>query len=121
MSYCRWSSDDWRCDVYCYADCTGGYTTHVAGNRVVGRIPEVPDIMSTDAETFTKAHRKQLDFISTAKRKTIGGPFDGESFNDPTLEAFEERLHEIKAAGYNVPDWVFKRITEEREAEDGNA
>ena len=43
MSYCRWSSMNWRCDVYVYEDCSGGWTTHIAGRRRA--IPPVPDIM----------------------------------------------------------------------------
>ncbi len=34
MSYCRWSSDNTNCDLYCYEDCSGGFTTHVAGFRL---------------------------------------------------------------------------------------
>lgn len=30
MSYCRFSSEDYQCDVYAYADVAGGYTIHVA-------------------------------------------------------------------------------------------
>lgn len=33
MSYCRFSSDGFNCDVYVYEDCAGGWTTHVAANR----------------------------------------------------------------------------------------
>ena len=33
MSYCRWSSDNFQCDVYCYADVSGGYTTHVKDGK----------------------------------------------------------------------------------------
>ena len=42
MSYCRWSSMNWMCDVYVYEDCAGGWTTHVAGRRRM--IPPIPDI-----------------------------------------------------------------------------
>lgn len=43
MSYCRWSSMNWRCDVYVYEDVAGGWTTHVAGNRKI--IRPVPDLL----------------------------------------------------------------------------
>lgn len=43
MSYCRWSSMNWRCDAYVYEDCSGGFTTHVAGRRRV--IQPIPDLM----------------------------------------------------------------------------
>jgi len=34
VAYCRWSSANWRCDVYCYASVSGFWVTHVANNRV---------------------------------------------------------------------------------------
>jgi hypothetical protein len=40
MSYCRWSSDHFECDVYVYADVSGGWTTHVAGRRRKHRVPD---------------------------------------------------------------------------------
>lgn len=43
MSYCRWSSMNWMCDVYVYEDVSGGWTTHVAGRRRA--IPPIPDLM----------------------------------------------------------------------------
>lgn len=42
MSYCRWSSMNWMCDVYVYEDVGGGWTTHVAGRRRA--LPPVPDL-----------------------------------------------------------------------------
>ena len=111
MSYCRWSSDNFRCDLYCYADCGGGYTTWVANNRVVGDIPIVlNDIMSND---WLDKHNKQMEFLDNAEREEIGLPHDGESFNDPTLEAFLERLLYLREVGYNFPDYVLGRIMDE--------
>lgn len=43
MSYCRFSSMNWRCDVYVYEDVGGGWTTHVAGRRKV--VPPIPDLL----------------------------------------------------------------------------
>ena len=43
MSYCRWSSMNFMCDVYVYEDVSGGWTTHVASCRRI--VPPVPDIM----------------------------------------------------------------------------
>jgi hypothetical protein len=40
MSYCRWSSDHFECDVYVYEDCGGGWTTHVAGRRQKNKLPD---------------------------------------------------------------------------------
>jgi hypothetical protein len=40
VSYCRWSSDFGECDVYVYADVSGGWTTHVAGRKLKHLMPD---------------------------------------------------------------------------------
>lgn len=50
MSYCRWSSMNWMCDVYVYADCNGGWTTHVASARRM--MPPIPDISFGGISSF---------------------------------------------------------------------
>lgn len=82
MSYCRWS--DHGCDVYCYADIRGGYTTHVASNHVV-----------------------------KGERKPVGLSHDGKSFNEPDLTLFLSRLLYLKDVGYGVPDFVIQTVREE--------
>jgi hypothetical protein len=42
MSYCRWSSLNWKCDLYVY-DSGGVWITHVAGRRRIG--PILPDTL----------------------------------------------------------------------------
>jgi len=115
MSYCRWSSDNWRCDLYCYGDVSGGITTHVAGNRLVGDIPEAPLslIMEGKNKEFLKAHKKQMAFLKTAKREPIGLPYDGEPFNDPDYASFLVRLMELREVGYKFPDYVIELVRED--------
>jgi hypothetical protein len=48
MSYCRWSSDHFECDVYVYEDCSGGWTTHVAGRRRKNKLPDEIKAMYVD-------------------------------------------------------------------------
>ena len=120
MSYCRWSSNNWDCDLYCYADVSGGYTTHVAENRIVGEVPKEPPITQgmTDAEwaEYFKAHRAQMDWLKTAKHKHIGLPYDGQSFNDDTLAEFLDRVVWLRDTGYHVPEYVIQDIREEMAA-----
>jgi hypothetical protein len=113
VSYCRWSSNNWDCDLYCYADCDGGYTTHVAWNRVVGTTPEVPPINDVAPGEWLKAHRAQMAFLKTAKHKRIGLPYDGQSFSDETLEEFLDRVTMLRDVGYHVPTWLIDDIREE--------
>src|ERR1044071_191187 len=62
MSYCRFSSLNWSCDVYAYADVAGGYTIHVARSRRVGDIPADPfeSFMSVDFKNDPKASAEWL-------------------------------------------------------------
>lgn len=115
MSYCRWSSDNWRCDLYCYEDVSGGITTHIAENRIVGDIPKAPLslIMEGKNEEFLEAHRKQMAFLETAKRESIGLPYDGETFNDPDYASFFTRLIELREVGYNFPDYVLEQVRDD--------
>lgn len=110
MSYCRFSSDNWKSDVYCYSDCRGGITTHVAGNRIVGDVPKVPSITKTNFKEWAGAHKRQEKFLETVKRKPIGLKYDGEDFNDPDEAAFLDRLLELKSVGYHVPEYVIEDL-----------
>jgi hypothetical protein len=114
MSYCRWSSDDFKCDLYCYED-SYGYTTHVAGRRVVGDVPHVDwTKLTTDStQEFAAQYTAQSAWLATAKREPIGLPYDGESFHDPNLESFLATVTMLRDAGYHVPTYVFDAIWEE--------
>jgi hypothetical protein len=129
MSFCRWSSDNFQCDLYCYEDVSGGITTHVASNRVVGEIPEAPfELLMNEGSTipeqvlnrmteanlkrYMEAHRRQMDFLETCKREPIGLPYDGQSFNDPDYESFLARLLHLRETGYHFPDYVLDLVKE---------
>lgn len=113
MSYCRWSSDNFKCDLYCYKDNNNNYITHVANNRIVGNIPEVPSILKVTTLVFTNATRAQNAFLKTAKHEPIGLPHDGKDFKNTTLKEFLARIRLLKAIGYKVPAYVLINIKDE--------
>lgn len=122
MSYCRWSSDDWRCDIYAYESVGDYWVIHVAGNRVVGDIPRSPVRPEPDANDETKqewlnaycvAHKAQMAFLSNCQREDINLPFAGESFDCSTLQDFKEKMLMLRGIGYNFPDHVLETIDEE--------
>jgi len=115
MSYCRWSSDNFRCDVYVYGDVSGGYTTHVAARRHRGRVPKVPvaDFDTTSPEEWLEAHRRQMKWLGTARYKSIGLPEDGNSFSDATPGECADRLEHLRSLGYHVPDYAIQSLREE--------
>lgn len=113
MSYCRFSSDNWRSDIYCFEHYEGYFATYVAANRVVGDIPEVPCIDGTPVEEWVAANRAQMEWLETCQREAIGLPHDGEAFQDPDLPSFLARLEHLKAVGYHLPDWVLDNVRAE--------
>lgn len=133
MSYCRWSSMNWMCDVYVYQDVGGGWTTHVAGRRRV--VPPVPDIpMSLALHRWSGCYwdrksrtiiyplrwrgvayrawsrlctfwhnRIHMGSLRLIPLRTLGLPHDGESFNDASPADCADRLEQLRKLGYKVP------------------
>lgn len=114
MSYCRWSSDDFSCDLYCYEHVDGTWTTHVASTRYVGEVPTLPLFPQVaDASEWIAAKKAQTSWLSKAETAPIGLPHDGETFKDPTLEAFLSRLLALRSVGYSFPDGVLYTVRQE--------
>ena len=88
MSYCRFSSDGFQCDVYVYQS-DEGYITHVAANRRPRRITNMDD-------------RKEFDDPTNAPVK-IGLSEDGHTFVDATPGECAARLTWLHSLGYHVP------------------
>jgi hypothetical protein len=116
MSYCRWSSEDYRCDLYCYE--TGSqFVTEVASHRIVGDLPHLGDYPSGgDLE----AHRRwiaideeQMRIVRTLPRAPIGLPHDGASIWVDTLGQFRATLLMLRAEGYRFPDHVLAEVERE--------
>lgn len=119
MSYCRWSTDDFQCDLYIYQDTSGGYTTHVAGNRIVlpEDLPPQVDLTPETADAWFERHRKVMDMLDNIEREPIDLLYAGESFNDPDIETLIGRLLHLKALGYRFPDSVIEELREEWQEE----
>lgn len=116
MSYCRWSSDDFACDVYVYESTGDDWVTHVARNRPVGVVPPMPPFRADPAwaEEFIQAHQAQHEFLKTAPRAPLGLPHDGDSFSDATPGACAERLELLRAVGYRVPQYAIDELRQEQ-------
>lgn len=116
VSYCRFSTDGFQCDLYVY-ESAEGYMIHTAQNRIVGEVPRMPSIFDVTAEEWTRQHRKQMEFIRTAKREKIEGEFANNTFIERDLEDAIARLEMLRAAGFRFPDDVLTALREELEDE----
>jgi hypothetical protein len=127
MSYCRWSSDGYGCDVYVYEDVSGGFTCHVASRKIVNlhEAPQHPNLLdyprSDDGKITEEAltdfmvkHRAYMDWLrDKAVREPIGLEWDGKSFNVETATSMGNELAMLKAHGYSVPQYAIDALWEE--------
>jgi hypothetical protein len=110
MSYCRWSSMDFGCDLYVYDSVQGGIAIDVAAIRIVGDIPKVTSEMTADiAGPYWIERKAQHEFLGKATRVPIELPYAGESFSLSPGDAIA-KLRELKALGYVFPGYVIEDI-----------
>lgn len=148
MSYCRWSSENYRSDVYVYASGDESYHTNVAGNRLMWRpIPRWPSswypdfggkwdeenfkvVYSTKMRTvlanvvysfidgYNRLHHWSFRFIL---HKSIEDELAGESFTDNSPKECVDRLLMLRGRGYYVPQGAIDGLVEEDRASTGVA
>ena len=117
MSYCRFSSHNWQCDLYAY-ESTEGWTTHVASSRYARPVPELPSLIdSNDNAEWLAAYQRQQEYLDQCEWVAIGLPHDGQTFVDETYADFVGRVEQLVALGYRVPpgfvDELKRELSEE--------
>lgn len=117
MSYCRWSSDNFKSDLYVYESVDGGWVIHVASNRIVGDVPPIAwPLDPKDGPQFGEyvaSRAEQHAFLSTAEREPIRLPGAGETFITDSPGACADKIEELHAAGFYVPDGVVAELRAE--------
>jgi hypothetical protein len=116
MSYCRFSSDDFQCDVYAYESCMGGFQVHVAGSRYVFTQP-LPEPVSFEREHFQQwcdRHQQVYKMVEEASLQPIGLSRDGASLIVRTPGECADLLENLRAEGYRVPQYAIDALREEQ-------
>ena len=129
MSYCRWSTEDFLCDLYIYEHYQGFWAIHVKARRRVYHKPLPPEDPRPFPENGTRGQQRRWVRRLMARQrlvdrwpkhhKPIGGPHDGETFHEPTIAAAIARCESLRAAGYRFPDHVLEDLRDEA-AEEGD-
>lgn len=115
MSYCRWSSDKFMCDVYVYHSVGDYWSTNVAASRPEEPMPDADMRLLMDGQKFwwLLQHRLAEEARETIARKPIGLPHDGESFEDATPGDCADRLEYLRSLGYLVPQHAIDALRAE--------
>lgn len=118
MSYCRWSSDAFKSDLYVYEHVGGFWAIHLAGSRYVGDVPALA--YPTDAndpeqvEAFRASYDAQQKFLDGATTVPIDLPHAGETYHEPTPGAAADRIEQLVSIGYHVPAGVVEALRQEQ-------
>lgn len=117
MSYCRWSSDNFSCDIYAY-ESDQGFVIHICGGRYKGDIPKVDmsfleNNTPENVQKYIDSSKKQSKHLKKYGTEPINLPLAGESFTFPDLQSFYDKMIELKNIGYVIPDRVFEIIKAE--------
>lgn len=115
MSYCRFSSEDFASDVYCYEHFAGYFAIHVAGNRLMPGEPLPPRVQWTGDNAAAVREREDavMRILEASPRVAIGLAHDGESLQEPDAGACADRLEYLRGLGYVVPQFAIDTLREE--------
>ena len=115
MSNCRWSTDSFRCDVYCY-ESEEGFVIHVAGRRhglpADDEGPPFSLIREGKGEEYMRLQKEFSDRMSASEWTTINHPDAGRTFRLDTESEMYDKLVELSDAGFNVPQHVLDSLAE---------
>ena len=113
MSFCRWSTDDFRCDLYCYHS-DDGYITHVRKSRPTFKRPLPPEVpMLENLAGWLERYKIVGEMCREAEWTPIGLAHDGKSFCNSTAFGFLETLNVLRDVGYHFPEHVIDAAAEE--------
>ena len=125
MSYCRWSSDDWKSDLYVYADVAGGYTAHVAGRRRDFTPPEPEaelwaDLGKVSTEEWNARNRAYNEALKESLWIALPEPSTGSLFNVDTPGEMAAKLKTLRNEGFYIPDYAIEDLEAEQAELDGS-
>lgn len=112
MSYCRWSSEDFMCDLYVYESIADSFVVHVAASKIIPAEPMPPRLPDDkfDPEAYLARHREVSRIYSASERVKIGLPYDGETHTFSSAAACLEFMLQLRALGYRVPDYAIEAM-----------
>ena len=119
MSYCRWSTDDFSSDIYCYAGCDDMFHINIAANRHVfeGDLPKKVSL-EADPDAYFARRQEVMRLVDLANIVPITLPMAGEEILVDTPQEAVDMLLELRETGYNVPQHAIEALMIEAEEVD---
>ena len=115
MSYCRFSSNDYQCDIYVYHDVGGGITVHVAGTRVMYQepLPKPVPFSEDRIQEWLKRNQEVERMFEMSPHEDIVAEHAGESFYGLSEEGAVGLIRKLQGLGYRIPEGVVEALQED--------
>lgn len=116
MSYCRFSSDNFKCEVYCYEG-IDGFHVIIARKKFkdIKNAPHVDYINDYNIDEVLIQHKNFNDWMETAEEVDIGLPEDGEHYVFGDVHQAYEKMKQLKEMGYYIPVYTMEILKEDAE------
>ena len=112
MSYCRFSSDAYCCELYAYRT-DEGFEIHVASNRRVYDEPP-PTFPSDDmGASWICWHERVNAWLPSTRLEPINLSRDGQTLYADTIEDFRRQIASLIDEGYLAPDGLLQTIDDD--------
>ena len=116
MSYCRFSSMDFLCDLYVY-EAYDGFAVHVARSRPDWTPPEprwniIMDAGKVPGGEWQRRQDAYMEALDSAERKAVNHRWAGESFYGLELDEAYDMCAAARADGLNVPESLLPDLYE---------
>lgn len=119
MSYCRWSCDGSKSDVYVYLDLDNYYVVNIRKHRpVIGEDMTAP--IEYDGTNAAESYMSQLDYAAKLRdrpRITIVQRYAGETLYFEDIPSTLVFLRQLQMLNYWVPKHAFERLEHDYEEE----
>lgn len=129
MSYARWSSDNYQCDVYVWHDIAGTWRTEVAARRPIFDVDLPPPVDQPIGEAHSPERRAWANAWTTRERQVrdllgdsddwtfreLDEPDGGRSYEHATPGECADNLERLRDAGFNVPQSAINSLRDESE------
>ena len=115
MSYCRFSTDDFRCDFYAY-ESEDGFHLDVAGSRTDWEPPPSPYDPASwdlDEEEFTRIAAEYHEALQAAPRECINLEGAGQHHRFDTLSEMRDMIEDHVRRGFRAPGWLLPSLDDE--------
>jgi hypothetical protein len=119
MSYCRWSSDNFNCDLYCFEHCGGWFQTYIAGARQrtwLKLFNWLTDrrLKIDERRTYRSSRFRTWALPHWLTHKPIKLTNAGKSFEDSSEEEMFDRILALHKEGFRVPQHLLDEAAQPR-------